>query len=65
MHRIMSAVFLLLVLIAARPVLAQRNLQNVNHIIIVMQENHSFDNYFGALAYALAALITRPEVFSR
>jgi len=27
-------------------------LQKVKHIIIVMQENHSFDNYFGALAYA-------------
>jgi len=27
-------------------------LTKVNHIIIVMQENHSFDNYFGALAYA-------------
>src|SRR5438309_4200026 len=22
------------------------------HIIVIMQENHSFDNYFGALAYA-------------
>ena len=32
--------------------LAQTGLQKVNHIIIVMQENHSFDNYFGALAYA-------------
>src|SRR5579885_2762185 len=31
--------------------LADGNLQHVNHIIIVMQENHSFDNYFGALAY--------------
>src|SRR5271155_2314255 len=31
---------------------AQGNLQNVKHIIILMQENHSFDNYFGALAYA-------------
>ena len=31
---------------------ADGNLKNVNHIIIVMQENHSFDNYFGALAYA-------------
>lgn len=33
----------------------QRNsaaLQNLKHIIVVMQENHSFDNYFGALAYA-------------
>jgi phospholipase C len=27
-------------------------LQKVNHIIIVMMENHSFDNYFGALPYA-------------
>jgi len=27
-------------------------LNRVNHILILMQENHSFDNYFGALAYA-------------
>src|SRR3979490_57179 len=27
-------------------------LHKVNHIIIVVMENHSFDNYFGALAYA-------------
>jgi len=31
---------------------ADGNLKKVNHIIIVMQENHSFDNYFGALTYA-------------
>ncbi len=31
---------------------ADGNLQKVKHVIIVMQENHSFDNYFGALAYA-------------
>src|SRR5437867_959977 len=31
---------------------ADGNLHNVNHIIIVMQENHSFDNYLGALPYA-------------
>ena len=46
---------MLAVLICAawpKPSLAQNGLQNVNHIIIVMQENHSFDNYFGALAYA-------------
>jgi phospholipase C len=30
-------------------------LSKVNHIIIVMMENHSFDNYFGALAYAPAS----------
>ena len=27
-------------------------IHKVKHVIIVMQENHSFDNYFGALAYA-------------
>jgi phospholipase C len=27
-------------------------IHRVKHVIIVMQENHSFDNYFGALAYA-------------
>ncbi|MCU1295960.1 MAG: hypothetical protein JWO91_238 [Acidobacteriaceae bacterium] len=31
---------------------ADGNANKVNHIIVVMQENHSFDNYFGALAYA-------------
>jgi phospholipase C len=31
--------------------LADGDLRKVNHVIIVMQENHSFDNYFGALAY--------------
>jgi len=30
---------------------ADGDLTRVNHIIVVMQENHSFDNYFGALAY--------------
>ena len=34
---------------------ADGNLQHVKHIIIVMQENHSFDNYFGVLAYAAAS----------
>jgi phospholipase C len=27
-------------------------IHKVKHVIVVMQENHSFDNYFGALAYA-------------
>ena len=31
---------------------ASGNVRKVKHVIIVMQENHSFDNYFGALAYA-------------
>jgi phospholipase C len=29
-----------------------KGIQNVKHVIVVMLENHSFDNYFGALAYA-------------
>jgi phospholipase C len=33
-------------------VYADGNLHNLNHIIVVMQENHSFDNYLGALPYA-------------
>ncbi len=32
---------------------ADGNLNKVNHIIVLTQENHSFDNYFGVLAYAL------------
>jgi phospholipase C len=43
---------LVLATIAPNLALAEGNIQKVNHIIIVMQENHSFDNYFGALAYA-------------
>src|SRR2546422_691094 len=34
-------------------------LSRVNHIIIVMQENHSFDNYFGVLPYAVGTPYTR------
>ena len=30
---------------------AEGDLRKLNHVIIVMQENHSFDNYFGALPY--------------
>ena len=36
----------------ARPALADGNLKNLQHIIVLVQENHSFDNYYGALAYA-------------
>src|SRR5262245_36674980 len=38
-------------LIGAPQARADGNLNNVNHIIIVMQENHSYDNYFGVLGY--------------
>src|SRR5262245_487133 len=30
-------------------------LSRVKHIIVVMQENHSFDHYFGVLAYAVGS----------
>jgi phospholipase C len=46
------AVGVLLTFGAAVPARADGDLGKVNHIIIVMQENHSFDNYFGVLAYA-------------
>jgi len=56
MHRALNAAscefLLFLSLTGPRLALAEGNLKRVNHIIIVMQENHSFDNYFGALAYA-------------
>jgi phospholipase C len=55
MHRMYSAAvstFLFLSFFATGTAYAGGNLQRVNHIIVVMQENHSFDNYFGALAYA-------------
>ena len=31
---------------------AGTGIHKIKHVIVVMQENHSFDNYFGALAYA-------------
>jgi phospholipase C len=37
---------------AASAARADGDLGKVAHVIVVMQENHSFDNYFGALAYA-------------
>ena len=43
------AVFLFLSLAGPTVAVAEGDLQRVNHIIIVMQENHSFDNYFGTL----------------
>ena len=40
---IMAAVLLVICFFCPKAALAQAGLQNVNHIIIVMQENHSFD----------------------
>ncbi len=38
-------------ILAANSANADGNLQNVKHIIIITQEDHSFDNYLGALPY--------------
>jgi phospholipase C len=46
------ALLLVIFLAGVASTSAQEELQKVKHIIILMQENHSFDNYFGALAYA-------------
>src|SRR5438309_3852702 len=50
-HRAMAAVSSVLGVFAL-PARANGGLERVNHVIIVMQENHSFDNYFGVLPYA-------------
>jgi hypothetical protein len=39
------------------PALADGDLRKLQHIVIVMQENHSFDNYFGALPMCRARSI--------
>jgi phospholipase C len=46
------AAMILVVLAIPKLSHADGNANKVNHIIVIMQENHSFDNYFGALAYA-------------
>jgi phospholipase C len=38
------------------------DIHHVKHVIIVMQENHSFDNYFGVLAYAAGSPYHAPRV---
>jgi phospholipase C len=56
MERLLIAIALALALglveVPARPAHADGSLQKVKHIIVMMQENHSFDNYFGVLPYA-------------
>src|SRR5215469_8141393 len=52
---------LAIIILGAAPARAEGNLRKVKHIIIVMQENHSFDNYFGALAYAPGSPYHTPD----
>ncbi|HTB92959.1 MAG TPA: alkaline phosphatase family protein [Candidatus Sulfotelmatobacter sp.] len=53
-HLLRAALFLPLILglMAVAPANGDGNLKKVKHVVVIMQENHSFDNYFGALAYA-------------
>ena len=53
-YRLLGAAFIVTALAAftAQRAFGNGDINRVKHIIIVMQENHSFDNYFGALAYA-------------
>lgn len=49
------AVLVLAILLGAckwNPAFADGDINKVNHVIVLMQGGHSFDNYFGALAYA-------------
>ncbi|MGH9422205.1 MAG: alkaline phosphatase family protein, partial [Thermoanaerobaculia bacterium] len=46
-----AVLFALCAVLDSTPARADGNLQNLNHIIIVMMENHSFDNYLGVLPY--------------
>jgi len=46
-----AAALVFALVVGPSPVRADGNLQNVKHIIILMQENRSFDNYFGVLAF--------------
>ncbi|HVP27935.1 MAG TPA: alkaline phosphatase family protein [Myxococcota bacterium] len=44
---------------------ADGDLRKLNHVIIVMQENHSFDNYFGALPYVPGGPYHGPRAHER
>jgi len=52
---------LAILMLGVVPAGAEGNIRKVKHIIIVMQENHSFDNYFGALAYAPGSPYHAPD----
>jgi phospholipase C len=38
--------------LAAITTMAEGDPHRAKHVIVIVQENHSFDNYFGSLAYA-------------
>jgi len=47
-----AALFMIvLVTVAGQTARAEGDPHKVQHVVVIMQENHSFDNYFGALPY--------------
>ncbi len=52
MWRLFAMLPLALTISVPMTLFASGDVHKVKHIIVLMQENHSFDNYFGALAYA-------------
>src|ERR1700747_2802022 len=54
----------LLALLVPHSLRAEGDLRKVNHVIIIMQENHSFDNYFGALELAPGSSYHQPAAHS-
>src|SRR5262245_21289709 len=52
MGRLFAMLPVALIMTMPATLFAGGDVHKVNHIIVLMQENHSFDNYFGALAYA-------------
>ena len=48
-------------LVAATTAMAEGDPHKAKHVIVIMQENHSFDNYFGALAYAPGSPYHNPK----
>jgi phospholipase C len=51
-HIAVTVTCVILAIFAANNVRADGNLQNLKHVIIITQADHSFDNYLGALPYA-------------
>jgi phospholipase C len=63
--RSVHCLVVLTTLLASTLALAEGDLHKVNHIIIVMQENHTFDNYFGALPYVSSGPYHSPGILSQ
>jgi phospholipase C len=60
---LVAAASLALLTMPPKPARADGDLQKVKHIIIVMMENHSFDNYLGTLPYVPASPYHRGPCF--